>query len=94
MPAKRDIRACSPTFDGNEKVIKEEIFYTDAFANEKGLSRSITYLDGNNGKPERDEYFFTDRFGDKKGVKRKIVYRSGDGKVTREDLFYTDKFAK
>jgi hypothetical protein len=80
-------------FDVSGKRTIAEAFFTDTFANEKGIGKSISYFD-NNGKRTKAEYFHTDTFANEKGLDKSISYFEPSGKTTKRELYKNGKLIK
>ncbi len=80
-------------FDGSGKRTSAEAFFTDSFANEKGIEKSMSYFDAD-GKRTKAEYFHTDTFTTEKGLDKSIFYFDAGGKTTRRELYKNGKLIK
>jgi len=80
-------------FDGGGKKTIAEAFFTDTFANEKGVNKCLSYFDSH-GKRTKAEYFLTDKFSMEKGLDKSISYFDAGGKTTRRELYKNGKLIK
>jgi len=80
-------------FDGSGKRTSAEAFFTDTFANEKGIEKSMSYFDAD-GKRTKAEYFHTVTFTREKGLDKSISYFDAGGKTARRELYKNGKLIK
>jgi len=88
-----DLKKQVTYFDGSGKRTSAEAFFTDTFANEKGIEKSMSYFD-TNGKRTKAEYFHTDTFTREKGLDKSISYFDAGGKTTKRELYKNGKLIK
>ena len=91
--APPEVQKILASYDEGGGMRRTEITYTEAFSSEKGVARTIEYLDPE-GKVAKREYYYTDAFGNKKGVARAVEYYYAHEKIAKAEFIYTDTFAK
>lgn len=84
-------------YDGNDRIIKLESFYTDGNALSDGVEQSIQHFDNRfyrTGIRTRIEFIYTESFADIEGLAKAIQYYDEAEKRIKIDYFYTDAYAR
>lgn len=74
--------------NGEGKLIRAELSFTDAYSETKGISRMIDYYDGSQKIVKQDSYF-ANAYSNKKGVAKETVCRDSSGKIVKAESHFT-----
>ncbi|MEW6109175.1 MAG: hypothetical protein AB1632_08455 [Nitrospirota bacterium] len=72
--------------DNNEKKVKREVYYTEKYADKKGISKLVDFFDSD-AKKSRSEIHYTDRFLSEKGFNKTIDYFDTNGEQIKKEMF-------